>query len=68
MDLSGGRFTCAWADFLSGRLGGELVFGDGVGVAPTGQGPGLSDPKNRVAQLADSESEHREHYRKSYLR
>jgi uncharacterized membrane protein len=25
--------------FFQGWLGGELVFADGVGVAPTGQGP-----------------------------
>lgn len=48
--------------FFQGWLGGELVFTDGVGVAPTGQGTeSAAQAKKRVAQVADDESEGHEH-------
>ncbi|HKR58432.1 MAG TPA: DUF2231 domain-containing protein [Pyrinomonadaceae bacterium] len=47
---------------FQGWLGGELVFTDGVGVAPTGQGmESATAAKKEVAQIADDESEHHEH-------
>ena len=45
---------------FQGWLGGELVFTDGVGVAPTGQSTeSLSNAKKRVAHAG--ESEHGDH-------
>lgn len=42
---------------FQGWLGGELVFGDGVGVAPTGQGTEPPDrAKARAAKVAGGES------------
>ncbi len=43
--------------FFQGWLGGELVFADGVGVAPTGQGTeSPTDSKNHVSQVGGGES------------
>lgn len=41
--------------FFQGYLGGELVFADGVGVAPTGQGTEtMGEAQERVASVAGS--------------
>ena len=43
--------------FFQGWLGGELVFTDGVGVAPTGRGTeSPADAKKRVSQVGGGES------------
>ena len=48
--------------FFQGWLGGELVFTDGVGVAPTGQGTeSAAEAKKHVARVADDKSEGHEH-------
>ena len=48
--------------FFQGWLGGELVFSDGVGVAPTRQSTEPpSDAKKRVAQMADGQTEPHKH-------
>ena len=48
--------------FFQGWLGGELVFADGVGVAPTGQGTeSPSKAKRRVVGLKEKSVEHHEH-------
>lgn len=44
---------------FQGYLGGELVFADGVGVAPTGQGTESPEKaQERVAKVAGGESGH----------
>ena len=48
--------------FFQGWLGGELVFADGVGVAPTGQGTeSPSKAERRVGGLKEKSVEHHEH-------
>lgn len=49
--------------FFQGWLGGELVFADGVGVAPTGQGTeSRRKAKNRIRSAVGGKSgEHHEH-------
>lgn len=47
--------------FFQGWLGGELVFSDGVGVAPTGKGPEPPNKaKERASKIAGDDSEGKE--------